>query len=117
MRVLLFFICLTLVPHFGFSTPEAGQSELVYKSWENTVSRAGSVLKAGRASEKSLEILRDEINNWRSSFKSKTGLNSDRISLIQTQFNALPSAPDDGSNDPLKIRRTSNNIMHTYTNP
>jgi small-conductance mechanosensitive channel len=52
-----------------------------------------------------LEILRDEINNWRSSFKSKTGLNSDRISLIQTQFNALPSAPDDGSNDPLKIRR------------
>ena len=105
MRVLLFFICLTLAPHFGFSTPEAGQSELVYKTWENTVSRAESVLKAGRASEKSLEILRDEINNWRSSFKSKTGLNSDRISLIQTQFNALPSAPDDGSNDPLKIRR------------
>ena len=105
MRVLLFFICLTLAPHFGFSTPEAGQSELVYKTWENTVSRAESVLIAGRASEKSLEILRDEINNWRSSFKSKTGLNSDRISLIQTQFNALPSAPDDGSNDPLKIRR------------
>ena len=105
MRVLLFFICLTLAPHFGFSTPEAGQSELVYKTWENTVSRAEAVLIAGRASEKSLEILRDEINNWRSSFKSKTGLNSDRISLIQTQFNALPSAPDDGSNDPLKIRR------------
>ena len=105
MRVLLFFICLTLAPHFGFSTPEAGQSELVYKTWENTVSRAESVLIAGRASEKSLEILRDEINNWRSSFKSKTGLNSDRISLIQTQFNALPSAPDDGSNDPFKIRR------------
>ena len=105
MRVLLFFICLTLAPHFGFSTPEAGQSELDYKTWENTVSRAESVLIAGRASEKSLEILRDEINNWRSSFKSKTGLNSDRISLIQTQFNALPSAPDDGSNDPLKIRR------------
>ena len=105
MRVLLFFICLTLAPHFGFSTPEAGQSELVYKTWENTVSRAESVLIAGRASEKSLEILREEINNWRSSFKSKTGLNSDRISLIQTQFNALPSAPDDGSNDPLKIRR------------
>ena len=105
MRVLLFFICLTLAPHFGFSTPEAGQSELVYKTWENTVSRAESVLIAGRASEKSLEILRDEINNWRSSFNSKTGLNSDRISLIQTQFNALPSAPDDGSNDPLKIRR------------
>ena len=105
MRVLLFFIYLTLAPHFGFSTPEAGQSELVYKTWENTVSRAESVLIAGRASEKSLEILRDEINNWRSSFKSKTGLNSDRISLIQTQFNALPSAPDDGSNDPLKIRR------------
>ncbi|MDA9673192.1 DUF3772 domain-containing protein [Paracoccaceae bacterium] len=105
MRVLLFFICLTLAPHFGFSTPEAGQSELVYKTWENTVSRAESVLIAGRASEKSLEILRDEINNWRSSFKSKTGLNSDRISLIKTQFNALPSAPDDGSNDPFKIRR------------
>ena len=57
MRVLLFFICLTLAPHFGFSTPEAGQSELVYKTWENIVSRSESVLKAGRASEKSLENL------------------------------------------------------------
>jgi small-conductance mechanosensitive channel len=111
MRVLLILICLTLTPNFGLSTPGGGQSKLAYKTWENTVSRAESVLMAGRASEKSLEILRDEINNWRSSFKTETGLNSDKISLIQTQFNALPSAPDDGSDDPLKTRRDELKIV------
>ena len=38
-------------------------------------------------------------------FKTSIGINSDRISLIQTQFNALPPAPDDGSEDPLRVRR------------
>ena len=105
MRFILVFILLTITPHFGFSNSEVAQSELSYENWESTVSRAESVLLAGRASEKSLEILRDEIRNWRSIFKTSTEINSDRISLIQTQFNALPLAPDDGSEDPLKSRR------------
>ena len=105
MRFILVFILLTLTPHFSFSNSEVAQSDLSYENWESTVSRAESVLLAGRASEKSLEILRDEIRNWRSIFKTSTGINSDRISLIQTQFNALPLAPDDGSEDPLKVRR------------
>ncbi len=105
MRFILVFILLFLTPHFGFSNSEVAQSDLSYENWESTVSRAESVLLAGRASEKSLEILRDEIRNWRSIFKTSTNINSDRISLIQTQFNALPLAPDDGSEDPLKIRR------------
>jgi len=106
MRVILVFILLTLTPHFGFSNSEVAKSDLSYENWEITVSRAESVLSAGRASEKSLEILGDEIRNWRSIFKTSTDINSDRISLIQTQFNALPPAPDDGSDDPLKVRRS-----------
>ena len=105
MRFILVFILLTLTPHFSFSNSEVAQSGLSYENWESTVSRAESVLLAGRASEKSLEILRDEIRNWRSIFKTSSDINSDRISLIQTQFNALPLAPDDGSEDPLKVRR------------
>ncbi len=105
MRFILVFILLTLTPHFSFSNSEVAQSDLSYENWESTVSRAESVLSAGRASEKSLEILRDEIRNWRSIFKTSSDINSDRISLIQTQFNALPLAPDDGSEDPLKVRR------------
>ena len=105
MRFILVFILLTLTPHFGFSNSEVAKSDLSYENWDSTVNRAESVLLAGRASEKSLEILRDEIRNWRSIFKTSTGINSDRISLIQTQFNALPLAPDDGSEDPLKDRR------------
>ena len=105
MRFILVFILLTLTPHFSFSNSEVAQSDLSYENWESTVSRAESVLLAGRASEKSLEILRDEIRNWRSIFKTSSDINSDRISLIQTQFNALPLAPDDGSEDPLKVRR------------
>ena len=103
MRFILVFILLNLTPHFCFSSSEAVQSDVAYENWESTVSRAESVLLAGRASEKSLEILRDEIRNWRSVFKTSTGINSDRISLIQTQFNALPAAPVDGSYDALNI--------------
>ena len=105
MRIIFVFVLLIFAPHFGFSNSEVDQSDLAYENWESTVSRAESVLLAGRASEKSLEILRNEIRNWRSVFKTSTGINSDRITLIQTQFNALPPAPDDGSEDPLKDRR------------
>ena len=118
MRFILVFILLTLTPHFCFSSSEAVQSDFAYENWESTVSRAESVLLAGRASEKSLEILRDEIRNWRSNFKTSTGINSDRISLIQTQFNALPPAPDDGSEDPLNVRRNElKNLINELKTP
>ena len=118
MRFILVFFLLTLTPHFCFSSSEAVQSDYAYENWESTVSRAESVLLAGRASEKSLEILRDEIRNWRSVFKTSTGINSDRISLIQTQFNALPPAPDDGSEDPLNVRRNElKNLINELKTP
>ena len=118
MRFILVFILLTLTPHFCFSSSEVVQSDFAYENWESTVSRAESVLLAGRASEKSLEILRDEIRNWRSNFKTSTGINSDRISLIQTQFNALPPAPDDGSEDPLNVRRNElKNLINELKTP
>ncbi len=101
MRFILVFILLTLTPYFAFANSKVDQSDLAYENWESTVTRAESVLSAGRASEKSLEILRNEVRNWRSVFKTSTGINSDRIYLIQTQFNALPPVPDDGSEDPL----------------
>ena len=118
MRFILVFILLTLTPHFCFSSSEVVQGDFAYENWEITVSRAESVLLAGRASEKSLEILRDEIRNWRSNFKTSTGINSDRISLIQTQFNALPPAPDDGSEDPLNVRRNElKNLINELKTP
>ena len=118
MRFILVFILLTLTPHFCFSSSEVVQGDFAYENWNSTVSRAKSVLLAGRASEKSLEILRDEIRNWRSNFKTSTGINSDRISLIQTQFNALPPAPDDGSEDPLNVRRNElKNLINELKTP
>ena len=118
MRFILVFVLLIFTPQFGFSNSEVGQSDVAYENWESTVTRAESVLLAGRASEKSLEILRNEIRNWRSVFKTSTGINSDRISLIQTQFNALPPAPDDGSEDPLKDRRNElKNLLNELKTP
>jgi len=70
MRVVLGFIIFLLIPFFGFSDIKNNQSGLNYAAWETTASRAEAVLLAGRASEKSLEILRDEISDWRSRFKS-----------------------------------------------
>ncbi|NCX87013.1 MAG: DUF3772 domain-containing protein, partial [Rhodobacteraceae bacterium] len=85
MRLILGFVIFLLIPFFGFSDIKNNQTELNYEAWETTVSRAEAVLLAGRASEKSLEILRDEISDWRSQFKSSISINSDRISLVQTQ--------------------------------
>ena len=106
MRLILVLILISFLPHLGLSNSEGSQNDLNYQNWGSTANRAESVLTAGRASEKSLEILRDEIGNWRSSFKAAINLNADRISLIQTQFDALPPAPDDGSDDPLEARRS-----------
>ena len=106
MRLILVLILISFLPHLGLSSSEGSQNDLNYQNWGSTANRAESVLTAGRASEKSLEILRDEIGNWRSSFKAAINLNADRISLIQTQFDALPPAPDDGSDDPLEARRS-----------
>jgi len=106
MRLILVLILISFLPHLGLSNSEESQNDLNYQNWGSTANRAESVLTAGRASEKSLEILRDEIGNWRSSFKAAINLNADRISLIQTQFDALPPAPDDGSDDPLEARRS-----------
>ena len=105
MRVVLGFVVFLLIPFFVFSDSKNNQSELSYEAWETTVSRAEAVLLAGRASEQSLEILRQEIAERRSQFKGLISINSDRISLVQTQLNALPAPPDDGSVDTLKSRR------------
>ena len=106
MRLIFVLILISFLPHLGLSNSEESQNDLNYQNWGSTANRAESVLTAGRASEKSLEILRDEIGNWRSNFKAAINLNADRISLIQTQFDALPPAPDDGSDDPLEARRS-----------
>ena len=74
MRFILVFVLFIFAPHFGFSNSEISQSDVAYENWESTVTRAESVLLAGRASEKSLEILRDEIRNWRSVFKTSIGM-------------------------------------------
>ena len=105
MRVVLGFVVFLLIPFFVFSDSKNNQSEFSYEAWETTVSRAEAVLLAGRASEQSLEILRQEIAERRSQFKGLISINSDRISLVQTQLNALPAPPDDGSVDTLKSRR------------
>ena len=63
MRVVIGFVIFLLIPFFGFSDIKNNQTELNYEAWETTVSRAEAVLLAGRASEKSLEILRDEISD------------------------------------------------------
>ena len=106
MRLIFVLILISFLPPMVLSNSEGSQNDLNYQNWGSTANRAESVLTAGRASEKSLEILRDEIGNWRSNFKAAINLNADRISLIQTQFDALPPAPDDGSDDPLEARRS-----------
>ena len=84
MRVVIGFVIFLLIPFFGFSDIKNNQTELNYEAWETTVSRAEAVLLSGRASEQSLEILRQEIADRRRQFKSLISINSDRISIVQT---------------------------------
>ena len=43
MRFILVFVLFIFAPHFGLSNSEVGQSDVAYKNWENTVTRAESL--------------------------------------------------------------------------
>ena len=50
---------------FGFSNSEVGQSDVAYKNWESTVTRADRSF-GGKSFGKIIRNFKDEIRNWRS---------------------------------------------------
>ena len=68
-----------------------------YDTWDSVATYTENAIEARRASNTSLEGLRDEIVNWRQQFLDAQQSNSNAIASIQAQLEALGPAPEDGS--------------------
>lgn len=104
MRLLLtlgFWLCLTL--------QLAAQTLSVdYESWERTAQRAEEVVAAARASSEALEVLRNDVADWRAEFLAAQSTNATRIETVRGQIIALGPVPEAGDEDAeLAARRTA----------
>ena len=77
-----------------------------YEKWELNALRAETVIETDRASIESLEKLRLQLVQWRTSFQQLQNENQDRIETIETQIESLGLKPESGK-DPLEDRRVA----------
>ncbi len=69
-------------------------------AWEQTAKRAEEAVAAGRASNLALEVLRNELSDWRSRFASARDVNQNTIVTLQSQLDALGPKPETGEEAP-----------------
>lgn len=68
-----------------------------YVAWENTAARAEKAIEAGRASSMALEELRNQLADWRQQFGDARSTNTQAISTVRSQLQALGPVPEDGT--------------------
>jgi len=76
-----------------------------YKAWDATASRAESVLATGRASSASLQVLRQQIVDYRAKLQAAQAANSDRIKTLTAQIAGLGPPPKAGTTEPAEIAK------------
>ncbi|WP_299843958.1 DUF3772 domain-containing protein [uncultured Roseovarius sp.] len=98
----LIVVTLLAVCASGFSNviPAAAQTETTTpdpEEWLKTATRADNAIESGRASSAVLEELRDELAGWRQQFQDAQNVNSNAISTVKGQLDALGPAPESGT--------------------
>ncbi|MCF6231858.1 MAG: DUF3772 domain-containing protein [Rhodobacteraceae bacterium] len=98
MRHLRAFLALTFLAGFLIlSAPLAAQeTNEKYQDWLSLAERAELVIDAARASNPSLERLRQEIVGFREVFADFRVQNTDRIVTLSSQLDALGAVPESG---------------------
>ena len=81
-------------------TPGGGPD---YAKWESLAKRAEEVIAADRASSDALEVLRENLAEWRSAFVSRQSVNSSRIDTLNDQLRALGTPPSEGVSESEEI--------------
>ncbi|MTH99633.1 DUF3772 domain-containing protein [Roseibium sp. RKSG952] len=104
VRLFLTLIAVLVIGFAGVASAQLTdrQSEY-YKGWVSTANRAEAVIEANRASNASLENLREEINGYREDFNKARGANTERIQTLEAQIKALGPKPEEGSSEPEDI--------------
>ncbi|WP_135503118.1 DUF3772 domain-containing protein [Roseovarius aestuariivivens] len=104
-------------PVVAQATDERGSID--YETWERTATRADEAIEAGRASTPVLEDLREEIASWRQRFQEGQQVNSNAISTVRRQLEALGPAPEEGteSEEVASQRRQLNERLATLQIP
>ena len=104
MNRLFTFLTLTVLAVFlAMAAPlKAQEADEQYQAWLNLAERAELVIDAARASNPSLERLRLEIVGYREIFAQSREQNSDRISTLASQLEALGEVPESGD-EPANI--------------
>ncbi|MCA8884748.1 MAG: DUF3772 domain-containing protein, partial [Rhodobacteraceae bacterium] len=73
----------------------------LFNRWDEMAQRVQRVLEYDRANDTSLERLRKEVADYRDQFLTAQNANSDRLTRVQRQLDALGPAPAEGeSEDP-----------------
>ena len=72
------------------------QTEVDYGVWDSVAKRAESAVETGRASDRALEALREEIVTWRERFLHNLDVNASRIESLAAQLEALGPPPAEG---------------------
>ncbi len=67
-----------------------------YADWESFADRAEWVLVNDSSSDRALEILREDLVEWRELFTDGQSLNEVRIATVRAQIEALGDAPEEG---------------------
>ncbi|MGV6810981.1 MAG: DUF3772 domain-containing protein [Brevirhabdus sp.] len=76
-----------------------------YAAWSAVAARANEAIDANRASTTALEELRAQLADWREQFQQAQTVNADRIASIQSQLQALGTAPENGEQEPAEIAK------------
>lgn len=76
---------------------QVGPTDQDYQDWNKFADRAERVIRNGRATDNALEVVREDLANWRETFLKGQDVNKDRIETVQAQITALGPAPAEGA--------------------
>lgn len=77
--------------------------DLDYVAWEQTAQRAEGIIAEGTISNAGLELLRNQLVDWRSRFQTAETANDSRIATLRDQITALGEPPAEGATEPEEI--------------
>lgn len=96
-RLFAAFRAATFLFLFAASTVWAQADPMDYEAWEQTASRAETMVDSSDASTEDLELLRSELTSYRDQLLGLQNAGDPRLSTLQSQLEALGAAPEDGS--------------------
>lgn len=77
--------------------------DIDYVAWEQTAQRAETIIAEGTISIAGIELLRNQLAEWRSRFQSAETANDSRIASVRDQITALGEPPAEGETEPAEL--------------